>query len=66
MVDAFNTAAQSEAFVTVMKNSGNVIMNISGDEAAEFVKKWQQVTAWVLQDTGAAKVSPETLGIERP
>jgi len=66
MVDAFNTAAQSEAFVTVMKNSGNVIMNISGDEAAEFVKKWQQVTAWVLQDTGAAKVSPDTLGIERP
>jgi len=66
LADAFKSAAQSEAFVTVMKNSGNVIMNISGDEATEFVKKWQQVTAWVLQDTGAAKVNPETLGIQRP
>jgi len=63
---AFKEAATSEAFVTVMKNRGNVIMNISGDEAADFVKKWQQVTSWVLQDTGAAKVSPETLGIPRP
>lgn len=66
LVDAFNTAAESETFVTVMKNRGNVIMNISGDEASEFVKKWQQVTSWVLQDTGAAKVNPESLGIMRP
>ena len=63
---AFKKAAESEAFVTVMENRGNVIMNISGDEAADFLKKWQQVTAWVLQDTGAAKVNPETLGIARP
>lgn len=66
LVDAFDTAAQSEMFITLMKNRGNVIMNISGDEASDFVKKWQQVTAWVLQDTGAAKVSPEKLGISRP
>jgi len=66
LVDAFNTAAQSDAFVTVMENRGNVIMNISGDEASDFVNKWQQVTAWVLEDTGAAKVSPEKLGISRP
>ena len=63
---AFKKAAESEAFVTVMENRGNVIMNISGDEAADFLKKWQQVTAWVLQDTGAAKVNPESLGIARP
>ncbi len=66
LVDAFNTAAQSEAFVTVMNNSGNVIMNISGDEGSAFISKWQQITSWVLQDTGAAKVNPETLGIQRP
>jgi tripartite-type tricarboxylate transporter receptor subunit TctC len=66
LVDAFKTAATSEAFTTLMANRGNIVMNVSGDEAADFLKKWQQVTAWALQDTGAAKVSPEELGIARP
>jgi tripartite-type tricarboxylate transporter receptor subunit TctC len=66
LVSAFDTAAKSEAFTTLMANKGNIIMNISGDEASAFVKKWQQVTAWALQDTGAAKVNPESLGIMRP
>lgn len=66
MEAAFKVAAESEAFTTLMANRGNVVMNISGDEAIEFLEKWQQVTSWVLQDTGAAKVSPETLGIARP
>ena len=66
LVAAFDTASQSEAFKTLMANKGNIIMGISGEEAAVFVKNWQQVTAWVLQDTGAAKVNPETLGIMRP
>lgn len=66
LVSAFKKAAASETFTTLMANKGNVIMNISGDEAEAFLKKWQQVTAWALQDTGAAKVSPETLGIPRP
>lgn len=66
LVSAFGTAAKSETFKTLMANKGNIIMDISGDEAASFVAKWQQVTAWVLQDTGAAKVSPEKLGIARP
>ena len=66
LVDAFATASDSEEYRTLMENRGNIVMDLSGDEAAEFLAKWQQVTAWVLQDTGAAKVSPETLGIERP
>ena len=65
LVATFDTAAKSETFQTLMANKGNIIMNISGDEAASFLTKWQQVTAWALQDTGAAKVSPETLGIMR-
>lgn len=65
LVTTFDTAAKSATFQTLMANKGNIIMNISGDEAAAFLKKWQQVTAWALQDTGAAKVNPETLGIMR-
>ncbi|MFV2093058.1 MAG: tripartite tricarboxylate transporter substrate binding protein [Hyphomicrobiales bacterium] len=66
LVSAFKTAAESKEFTTLMANRGNVVMNISGDEADKFLKQWQQVTVWVLQDTGAAKVSPEKLGIPRP
>ncbi|PWV99907.1 tripartite-type tricarboxylate transporter receptor subunit TctC [Hoeflea marina] len=66
LVAAFGVGAKSSEFVTLMANKGNVIMNISGDEAAAFLKKWQQVTAWALQDSGAAKVSPDSLGIARP
>jgi tripartite-type tricarboxylate transporter receptor subunit TctC len=66
LVAAFATAADSAEFQTLMANRGNVMMNISGEEAETFLVKWQQVTAWALQDTGGAKVNPETLGIPRP
>lgn len=66
LVDVYATAATDATFQELMANRGNVIMNISGDEADSFLQKWQQVTVWALQDTGAAKVSPEELGIPRP
>ncbi len=66
MSAAFSEAATSETFMTLMANRGNIVMNMSGDEAKDFLVKWQQVTAWALQDTGAAKVSPADLGIPRP
>ncbi|MFK7858646.1 MAG: tripartite tricarboxylate transporter substrate binding protein [Granulosicoccus sp.] len=66
MVSVFDTASQSEEYIALMENKGNIVMDLSGEEASAFLKKWQQVTSWVLQDTGAAKVNPETLGIMRP
>jgi tripartite-type tricarboxylate transporter receptor subunit TctC len=66
LVKAFKTAGDNPQFQTLMKERGNVVMNVSGAEADAFVKKWQSVTAWLLQDAGAAKVSPDTVGIARP
>jgi len=66
LVDAFATAAESEAFRTLMENRGNVVMNIANGEAETFLRKWQQITAYALKDTGAAKVDPASLGIDRP
>lgn len=66
LTEAFKTGAEAEAFTTLMANRGNVMMNISGAEADEFVKKWQSVTTWVLHEGGATKVSPEELGIPKP
>ncbi|MEO0382554.1 MAG: tripartite tricarboxylate transporter substrate binding protein [Pseudomonadota bacterium] len=66
LVEAYAEAAQDAGFVELMEVRGNIVMNISGQEADDFLTQWQQVTAWVLQDTGAAQVSPEELGIPRP
>ena len=66
LVEAFEVAGESEEFRTLMENRGNVVMDLSGEEAREFLDRWQRVTSWVMQDTGAAKVDPETLGIARP
>jgi len=66
LVKAFKTAADNPQFVTLMKDRGNIMMNISGAEADAFLKKWQSVTTWVLQDVGATKVSPEKFGIPKP
>lgn len=63
---AFKTAAADAKFVELMTGRGNVMMNISGAEADAFLKKWQSVTAWTLQEAGAAKKSPDSLGIARP
>ena len=66
LVEAYDEAARTNEFLELMANRGNIVMNIHGEEAEDFLKKWQQVTVWALQDTGAAKVSPEDLGIARP
>ena len=66
LTEAFATAATDKTFLELMANRGNVVMNMGGQEAVDFLAKWQQVTVWALQDTGAAKVSPEELGISRP
>ncbi|WP_137127043.1 tripartite tricarboxylate transporter substrate binding protein [Roseomonas sp. HF4] len=63
---AFREAAATEAFTTLMGNAGNIMMNISGDEADAFLRRWQSVTAWTLQEAGAARRSPEEFGIPRP
>ena len=66
LVAAFKTAAANPKFVELMNGRSNVIMNISGAEADAYLKKWQSVTAWTLQDAGVAKKSPADLGIAKP
>ncbi|WP_372621736.1 tripartite tricarboxylate transporter substrate binding protein [Falsiroseomonas sp.] len=66
LVSAFKEAAGSEGFTTLMRNAGNIMMNISGDEADAFLRRWQSITSWTLQEAGAARRSPEEFGIPRP
>jgi tripartite-type tricarboxylate transporter receptor subunit TctC len=66
LVAAFRDAAASEAFTTLMANAGNIMMNISGNDADAFLRRWQSVTSWTMQEAGAARRSPEEFGIPRP
>lgn len=63
---AYATSAQHPDFVKLMNDRGFTLMGLSGAEAEAFLSKWQQGTAWLLQDAGLTKVSPEAFGIKRP
>jgi tripartite-type tricarboxylate transporter receptor subunit TctC len=66
LTEAFRAAAAHPQFAEFMAARGNVVMNISGEEASAYLRKWQSVTAWTLFDAGAAKRSPAELNIARP
>jgi tripartite-type tricarboxylate transporter receptor subunit TctC len=66
LAEAFTKGAAEQKFQTFLKDFGAVPMNISGDEADAFLKKWQSVTTWMYEYAGAAKVSPEKFGIPKP
>ena len=59
LVEAFAAATDSQDFRRLMENRGNLMMNISGDEAEAFLDNWQSVSSWLLYDAGVAQKSPE-------
>lgn len=63
---AFKKAVDNPTYKEMMEGRGNVMLNLSGDEARKFIDRWQSVTAWVYHDAGVAKVSPAELGIPKP
>lgn len=66
LADAFHKAAENPQFVEMMVGRGNIMMNISGDEADAFLKQWQSITTWILHDVGETKASPADFGIPQP
>ena len=66
LVDAFQKGLKDPQAQAFIKNFGSVYMGIYGVEAEKFLKKWQSVTCWLLQDAGATKFSPDKFGIPKP
>ncbi len=66
LVDAFQRGLNDPKAQEFIKNFGSVYMGIYGAEAEQFLKKWQSVTTWLLQDAGATKFSPDKFGIPKP
>jgi tripartite-type tricarboxylate transporter receptor subunit TctC len=60
------TIANSEALKKYSAERGAIFRPSMGDEAKEAVMPAIRTSAWILQDSGKAKVSPEKLGIARP
>ena len=67
LTNAFVKAVSSREFSEKYTNQfGGMILNKTGSDAQEYIDRWQSVTSWLLEDTGEAKVSPQSLGIPRP
>lgn len=63
---AYSEAASQEDFQQLLQQRGYELMNITGDEAQEFLDRWQSVTSWLVYDAGIAETSPEEFDIPRP
>lgn len=66
LTEAFSAAVATEQYQEFLKDLGAQPLNLSGDEAQQFLDRWQSVTTWSLYKAGATDVSPETLGIPQP
>lgn len=64
--DAYRQAAEQDDFRALMEDRGFTLMNVSGQEAQDYLDSYQQNTVWLIQDAGLAKRSPEEFGIPRP
>jgi tripartite-type tricarboxylate transporter receptor subunit TctC len=63
---AYKQAVASPEFQQFLVNYGAGSLNLSGQEAEAFLKRWQSVTAWSIYRAGGAKTAPTELGIPQP
>ncbi len=66
LVAAFKKAGDNPQYRKMMEARGTTMLNISGAEAEEFIRKFQSTTAWLYQGAGVAKKNPAELGIPKP
>lgn len=60
------TVANSKALQQYALENGSIFTPVYGEAAVEMAKAAVRETAWRMYDDGTTKVSPDTLGIERP
>lgn len=66
LTDSFSKAAVDSRFKEFAKNSGGMLINLTGDDAKEYLKKFEATASWLIYDAGGAKKSPADFGIPRP
>ena len=66
LTEAFSAAADEQEYLDLIAANGCFPMNLSGEEAVEYVANYRSVTSWLLYDSGTAQNSPEDFGIAKP
>ena len=62
----FKEANADPSYQELNTAKGCFPMDISGEEAVEYLKKYRAVTSWLLYDSGVTEINPEDFGIARP
>ena len=62
---AFSRACEDADFQALVASKGCFVMNMTGDEAVEYLKKYRATTSYMLYDSGVATIDPASVGIER-
>ncbi|SDH38345.1 Tripartite-type tricarboxylate transporter, receptor component TctC [Alteribacillus persepolensis] len=65
LTESFTQAQQDEEFQRQLKDLGMQPLNLSGEEAIEFVNKNRSTSTWMLHDAGVTEHSPEEFDIPR-
>lgn len=63
--EAFRRGWESQGFQTFLEENHITPLGFTGEEARAYIRKWQQVTTWILYDFGQALYSPANFGLER-
>ena len=62
---AFSKACEAPDFQELVASKGCFVMNMTGDEAVEYLKKYRATTSYMLYDSGVATIDPASVGIEK-
>lgn len=65
LTTAFSKACEAPDFQELVASKGCFVMNMTGDEAVEYLKKYRATTSYMLYDSGVATIDPASVGIER-
>jgi tripartite-type tricarboxylate transporter receptor subunit TctC len=65
LTNAFKIAAGSEEFKSVLEKRGLSPLNLTGDEAQNYLSRFRSVASWLVYENGIAKFSPEKFDIPR-
>lgn len=66
LTSAYAKAVATPEFQAFLKNYGAKSLNLSGDEASQFLNRWQSVTTWSMYKAKAIEIAPDSVGIAKP
>jgi tripartite-type tricarboxylate transporter receptor subunit TctC len=66
LTDAFLKAAGEQRFKDYLSGVGGIGINLTGNAAKEYLKKFESTASWLIYNAGGAKKSPEEFGIPKP